>query len=163
MRNYVEQFYVYLNRIMQIINDIMHNNILPFISLMYIFFYPVVGIAITMTLFILADTIYAIYATIKLNGINSFRSTKFWNIHPKMFFSLGGLMLGFLVDKYVIGGAVFGISNIISKTISMLVIYNEIKSIDETSIKLGNKSVWVLLKELFNKTKDLKKDLNDII
>jgi hypothetical protein len=41
-------------------------------------------------------------------------------------------------------------------------IYIEIKSLDESSIKLGNKSFWVLLKEMVNKLKD-KKDLNDII
>jgi hypothetical protein len=41
-------------------------------------------------------------------------------------------------------------------------IYIEIKSLDESSIKLGNKSFWVLLKEI-NKLKDIKKDLNDII
>jgi hypothetical protein len=40
-------------------------------------------------------------------------------------------------------------------------IYIEIKSLDESSIKLGNKSFWVLLK--VNKLKDIKKDLNDII
>jgi hypothetical protein len=42
-------------------------------------------------------------------------------------------------------------------------IYIEIKSLDESSIKLGNKSFWVLLKEMVNKLKDIKKDLNDII
>jgi hypothetical protein len=41
-------------------------------------------------------------------------------------------------------------------------IYIEIKSLDESSIKLGNKSFWVLLKEMV-KLKDIKKDLNDII
>jgi hypothetical protein len=39
----------------------------------------------------------------------------------------------------------------------------ELKSIDETSMKLGNKSIWVHFKELISKSKDIKKDLNDVV
>jgi hypothetical protein len=45
---------------------------------------------------------------------------------------------------------------------TLIWIYIEIKSLDETSMKLGNKSVWVILKEMTGKLKELKKDLNEI-
>jgi hypothetical protein len=70
--------------------------------------------------------------------------------------------MGFLVDKHILG-CTFGISFLAAKTMTTLWIYIEIKSLDESSIKLGNKSFWVLLKEMVNKLKDIKKDLNDII
>jgi hypothetical protein len=44
-----------------------------------------------------------------------------------------------------------------AKTMTTLWIYIEIKSLDESSIKLGNKSFWVLLKEMVNKLKDIKR------
>jgi hypothetical protein len=40
------------------------------------------------------------------------------------------------------------LGSVISKTMTMLWIYIEIKSLDESSIKLGNKSFWVLKKWL---------------
>jgi hypothetical protein len=51
----------------------------------------------------------------------------------------------------------FFISFLAAKTMTTLWIYIEIKSLDESSIKLGNKSFWVLLKEMVNKLKDIKR------
>jgi hypothetical protein len=58
--------------------------------------------------------------------------------------------MGFLVDKHIFLGGTFGISFLAAKTMTTLWIYIEIKSLDESSIKLGNKSFWVLLKEMVN-------------
>jgi hypothetical protein len=69
--------------------------------------------------------------------------------------------MGFLLIN-IFWGALFYII-LAAKTMTTLWIYIEIKSLDESSIKLGNKSFWVLLKEMVNKLKDIKKDLNDII
>ena len=41
-------------------------------------------------------------------------------------------------------------------------IYVEIKSIDETSVGLGNKSFWVILKEMIAKAAEFKKDLKSV-
>jgi hypothetical protein len=46
-------------------------------------------------------------------------------------------------------GCTFGISFLAANYDNTL-IYIEIKSLDESSIKLGNKSFWVLLKEMVN-------------
>jgi hypothetical protein len=66
--------------------------------------------------------------------------------------------MGFLVDKHIFL-VHFWYIILAAKTMTTLWIYIEIKSLDESSIKLGNKSFWVLLKEMVNKLKDL----NDII
>lgn len=70
--------------------------------------------------------------------------------------------MAFLIDTHICEGSLFSIPNIISKTLTFVWVYIEIKSIDETSVKLGNRSFWVILKELIGKTKDLKKDINDL-
>ena len=72
------------------------------------------------------------------------------------------ILLAYLIDTHLLEGKLFDIKNLISKIVTFVWIYIEIKSIDETSMKLGNKSFWVILKELISKTKDLKKDINDL-
>jgi phage-related holin len=99
---------------------------------------------------------------VKLKGWRSFSSTKLFNIVVKTFFYMSTILLAYLIDQHIIEGSIFNVKNIISKTITFVWIYIEIKSIDETSMKLGNKSFWVILKELISKTKDLKKDINDL-
>jgi hypothetical protein len=56
----------------------------------------------------------------------------------------------------------FGIELLFSKVIAILWIYIEIKSIDETSIKLGNKPLLTIIKEMINVFKSLKKDIGNI-
>lgn len=56
-----------------------------------------------------------------------------------------------------------GVSNLLAKIMTAFWIYIEIKSLDESNMKLGNKSFWVLFKEFIEKLKSIKKDLNEII
>jgi hypothetical protein len=56
----------------------------------------------------------------------------------------------------------FGIELLFSKVIAILWIYVEVKSIDETSIKLGNKPLLTLIKEMIAVFKSLKKDMSGI-
>lgn len=55
-----------------------------FISLLTILA-PIKAFIVTIGLFVLADTALAIYMTIKLNGIKSFRSKKLFNVVVKTF------------------------------------------------------------------------------
>jgi hypothetical protein len=126
-----------------------------------VFAIPVKGLLILISFAVILDTLFAIFANIKLKGWQSFSSTKLFNIVVKTFFYMGSILFAFLIDKYILEGKLFDIKNILSKTITVVWVYIEIKSIDETSMKLGNKSFWVILKELIKKTKDLKKDINE--
>jgi phage-related holin len=132
------------------------------ITTMSIFLLPIKGLLLTMIIFIVADTTWAIYATIKLKGIKSFTSTKFFNIVVKGFFYLGTIIMAFFIDLNIFDGSVMGIPLCLSKAMTCVWLYNEVKSCDETSMKLGNRSIWVIIKELIEKLKSLKKDLNDI-
>jgi len=128
----------------------------------FIFITPICGMLYLISFAVVLDTIFAIYVSIKLNGLDSFKSTKLFNIVVKTFFYMSTILLAFLMDKYILEGVFFGVPFLTSKTITFVWLYIEIKSLDETSIKYGNKSIWLTLKELIKKTKDLKKDINEI-
>ncbi len=133
--------------------------ILAFIS----FLSPIYGIIFLLSLAVMTDTIFAIYATIKLNGIKSFQSNKLFNLSIKTFFYMGSLLLAFTIDTFIVSSnTMFGIELLFSKVIAILWIYIEIKSIDETSIKLGNKPLLTIIKEMINVFKSLKKDIGNI-
>ena len=112
--------------------------------------------------FVLIDTIFAIYVVVKLQGWAGYKSNKLFNIAPKTFFYLLGVILAFCVDTFLIDGKIWGISLLITKFVCFFEIYIELKSIDETNMKLGRKSFWIVLKEAILKAKSIKKDLNDL-
>lgn len=127
-----------------------------------VFITPIKGMLLLVSFAVAFDTLFAIYVSVKLKGISSFKSTKLFNIVVKTFFYMSTIVFSFLIDKYIFEGKILDISYLISKIITFLWLYIEIKSIDETSMKLGNRSLWVILKEIINKGKDLKKDINEI-
>jgi hypothetical protein len=133
--------------------------ILAFIS----FLSPIYGIIFLLSLAVMTDTVFAIYATIKLNGIKSFQSNKLFNLAIKTFFYMGSLLLAFTIDTFIVSSnTMFGIELLFSKVIAILWIYIEVKSIDETSIKIGNKPLLTIIKEMINVFKSLKKDIGNI-
>jgi ABC-type iron transport system FetAB permease component len=60
----------------------------------------------------------------------------------KTFFYLQTMLMGFL-DKHIFLGVHFWYIILAAKTMTTLWIYIEIKSLDESSIKLGNKSLGI--------------------
>ena len=141
---------------------------ITFIKTTFIFlaliFTPIKGLLLITGLSVLLDTVFAIYTTINLNGWRSYQSTKLFNIVVKSFFYLGSIILAFLIDKHIIQkDLLLGVDLLISKSITIFWIYIEVKSIDETSQKHGNQPFYKMIKNLINKTKDLKKDINEII
>lgn len=127
------------------------------------FLTPIKGLLLITGIAVLLDTLFAIYTTIKLNGWHSYQSTKLFNIVVKSFFYFGSIVLAFFIDTHIIEkNVIFGINLLISKVVTIFWLYIEVKSIDETSQKLGNKSFYFTIKNLMTKAKDLKKDINEI-
>ena len=128
-----------------------------------VIFTPIKGLLAITGLAVLLDTVFAIYTTIKLNGWQSYQSTKLFNIVVKSFFYLGSIILAFLIDTYIIQkDHILGVELLISKTITIFWLYIEVKSMDETSQKHGHEPFYKMIKNIINKTKDLKKDINEI-
>ena len=106
----------------------------------------------------------AIYVSIKTRGFKSFRSELLRKgLTSKVFLYLGSVVIAFLIDTFVMGGVAFGIENLLSKGLTSIWCYAEIKSCDENSMKLGNRSFFIILKEFFQKITGYKDDLKKII
>lgn len=136
--------------------------ILALILIFTTFLTPITPLFILMIVFVMLDTIFGIYTSILIDGVASFRSHKLFNIVVKLFFYLTTIVLAFGIDKYIFDGTIFNIKYLLPKGITMLWIYIEIKSLDESNMKLGNKSFWVLLKEFIDKLKGIKTDIGDL-
>jgi len=137
-------------------------SIIGLLTSFFAIFAPIQGLIILLTMLVGIDTIFAIYVAIKLKGRSAFRSNKLFNIVIKTFFYVGSLMILFMVDKFVFGGVLFGITFLLSKAASLFWCYVELKSVDEKSMKLGNRSFWVILTEGIRKYHSVKKDLGEI-
>ena len=148
MKNYNEYFIAFIKTL--------------FLSI-FAFLSPISGLLFLVGLFVFSDTFFAIYTSIKLNGFYSFKSHKLFNIVVKSFFYLGSVFLAYCVDKFIINSnIIFGIELLIAKVTSLFWIYIEMKSIDETSQKLGNRPFIFVLKDIIEKAKSFKKDINEI-
>jgi phage-related holin len=136
----------------------------PVIMTLLAFFVPIQGLLLLLIAFVTIDTIMAIYVSIKMKGIKSFRSALLRKgMTAKIFLYLGTVILAYMVDMYVMGGSTFGIEHLLSKGLSAVWCYGEVKSMDENSMKLGNRSFFVFLKEFFKKVTGYKDEVKKII
>ena len=126
------------------------------------FLAPISGILYTLLYFTLLDTIFGIYRVIKMEGVKSLKSTKLFNVVVKLFFYLGATIGMFFIDKFILNGTkIMNIEFILTKAMAVSFIYIEVKSMDETSVKLGNRSIWVIFSEMIRKFKKIKKDIKN--
>lgn len=125
------------------------------------FLAPIQGLLLLMMGFVLFDTITGVYSSVKLKGKESFRSGILFNIVPKLFMYLSTIVLAYGIDLLIIN-EIFGMKYILAKILSIIFIYTEIKSIDENSMKLGNRSFWTVLKEIIRRLTNIKKDINKL-
>lgn len=129
---------------------------------MFTFLAPLKGLFVLISFAVIIDTLFAMYVVYKQKGIRHIISTKFFNLAVKTWFYLGSILLGYLVDVYVFDGSFMGVKSLMSKTICVLWLSIEVKSIDETSQKLGNRPFLEVIRDIVIKLKSFKKDLNDL-
>jgi hypothetical protein len=136
----------------------------PLIFTILAFFTPIQGLLLLLISFVTIDTIMAIFVSIKMKGIKSFRSALLRKgMTAKIFLYLGTVILAYMVDMYVMGGSTFGIQHLLSKGLTSIWCYGEIKSMDENSIKLGNRSFFVIVKDFLKKITGYKDEIKKII
>ena len=97
-----------------------------------------------------------------MEGVKSLKSTKLFNAVVKLFFYLGATIGMYFIDKFILNGTkIMNIDFILTKAMAVSFIYIEVKSMDETSVKLGNRSIWVIFAEMIRKFKKIKKDIKN--
>lgn len=140
------------------------NFLKPILFSILTFFVPIQGLLLLLILMVTIDTLTAIYVSIKLKGIKSFRSALLRKgMTAKIFLYLGTVILAYMVDVYILGGSTFGVQHLLSKGLTAIWTFGEIKSMDENSMKLGNRSFFVISKEFFKKMTGYSKDIKDIL
>jgi hypothetical protein len=126
------------------------------------FLAPISGIIYTLLFFTLLDTVFGIYRVVRMEGVKGLKSTKLFNVVVKLFFYLGATIGMFFIDKFILNGTkIMNIEFILTKAMAVSFIYIEVKSMDETSVKLGNRSIWVVFAEMIQKFKQIKKDIKN--
>ncbi len=126
------------------------------------FLAPISGIIYTLLFFTLLDTLFGIYRVVRLEGVKGLKSTKLFNVVVKLFFYLGATIGMFFIDKFILNGTkIMNIEFILTKAMAVSFIYIEVKSMDETSVKLGNRSIWIVFAEMIRKFKQIKKDIKN--
>ena len=135
----------------------------PIVMFLLTFLVPIQGLLLLTLLFILLDTITAVYVVVKQRGWKHFTSEFLRKgLSPKIVGYLGTIILGFMIDKYIVGGTIMGLTYFFAKGICSLWIYTEVKSIDENSQKLGNRSFFVIIKEFIKKMSSIKDDITKL-
>jgi ABC-type Mn2+/Zn2+ transport system permease subunit len=121
---------------------------------------PIKGLFLMVGFAVGLDTIAGIYIARKKK---IFCSNSLFNIVVKTFFYMGTILLAYLADtNLMINEKLFGIPYFVSKITSVFWIYIEAKSLDEKSVKLGNKPFTVIISNLVKWVKSIKKDINEI-
>lgn len=140
------------------------NLLKPILLSILTFFVPIQGILLLLIFMVSLDTLTAIYVSIRLRGIRSFRSALLRKgMTAKIFLYLGTVIVSYMVDVYILGGSTFGIQHLLSKGLASIWTYAEVKSMDENSMKLGNRSFFVITKDFFKKVTGYKEDIKKIM
>lgn len=109
---------------------------LSFVGALTILFAPVTSLMFLIGGFIILDTVVAIIRVIIVK--QQFTSFKLSRLIFKMFFYQSTILMLFLVDKFLLGHSILGYDYFITKVGSLILIFIECLSIDE-SIRIINK------------------------
>lgn len=118
------------------------------------FLAPIKGLLIIISLMCLLDTLYALYAANKKREPITW--SKFKTVFFKTSFYLTLVIVIYLFDIYVVGMAIMGFTEPFAKGMTILLSWREIKSMDNTSQKLGNKPFEDIINDMLDTFKKIK-------
>lgn len=141
----------------------MLNKLLLMITSVLTLLMPVKGMLLLCFALVLIDTAFAVYTTIYLNGRKSFRSVLLRRgLTRKIFYYFTSIIIMFAIDKLIFDGILFGIHMLLAKSVTMIFVYIEIKSVDENSQMLGNRPFIMVAKEALGFFKQIKNEVEGI-
>jgi len=136
-----------------------------FLTSLILFYTPITGLLIGVAIAIIFDTFTGIFKSIKLKGIASVKSRILSNIISKMALYELCIISLFAIDYYVLNEFVirsFGINFMFTKICAIMLIFVELVSIKENIEETFKVSLWKLLKNAFNRAKEVKTDIDEI-
>ena len=135
------------------------------ITSLLLLFVPIYGLLISVGAAILLDTFTGIFKSVKLEGWCSIRSRKLSNVISKMALYEVCILLLFVIDKFVLNEFIkhaFGFDFMFTKICAIVLIFIELVSIKENIEATFKIDIWKLLKDLFNRAKEIKSSVNEI-
>ena len=123
------------------------------------FLTPILGMVALVACAVGLDTFAGIHIARKNKD---YQSDKLFNVVVKTFFYMTTILLAFLIDTFIFEKKLANIGYLSSKAVTMFWIYIEAKSLDEKSVKLGNRPFHVIMSALIKRIKSWKKDINEI-
>lgn len=136
-----------------------------FIASVLLLFAPIHGLLIAVASAIVLDTITGIFKSIKINGWKSVRSRKLSNIVSKMLLYEICILFLFLMDKYLLNEFImhaFGFEYMFTKICAILLMFIELVSIKENIEESFKVDLWLMMKKILSRAKEIKTDINDI-
>jgi len=128
-------------------------------------FAPIYGLLISVGAAIILDTFTGIFKSIKLEGFQSIRSRKLSNIVSKLLLYEICILFLFLIDKFLLNEFIirsFGIEFMFTKICAILLIFVELVSIKENIESAFKIDLWVMIKKLLSRAKEVKSDIDEI-
>ncbi len=141
----------------------MLNKLLLMITSVLTLLMPIKGMLLLCFALVLIDTAFAVYTTINLNGRKSFRSVLLRRgLTRKIFYYFTSIIIMYSIDTLIFGGILFGIHMLLAKSVTMIFVYIEVKSVDENSQLLGNRPFVVVAKEALGFFKQIKSEVEGL-
>ena len=135
------------------------------LSGLILFFAPIQGLLIAVAFGIFLDTFTGIFKSVKLTGWRSIRSRTLSNIVSKMLLYQITILLLYVIDKFLLNEFIklhFTIEFMFTKLVAILLIFIELVSIKENVESALKIDIWKMLKNLLNRAKEVKSDINEI-
>ena len=138
-------------------------SIIMILAIITAFLAPIIPLILIVGLCMTLDTIGGILRAKKLK--EPVTSRKLSKLISKMVLYQTALITFFCIEKYIIGDFVIlftSISLFITKLVAATLAYIEIKSIGENIEIITGKNIWKSFKELLNRTKELKQEVEKV-
>jgi hypothetical protein len=134
-----------------------------FIKVLTVFFYPIKGIIVLVTLSVLLDTIFGIWKAKKLKEkITSKKARK--GFVPKLLSYIGVIMLIYMCDFFIINDftkMIIDFDFLSTKFIALALFSIEVKSIDESYKSVKGRSFIDKITSFFIKARNFNKEIKD--
>lgn len=136
---------------------------LSLLGIVLTFFMPITGMVLAVGFAIFLDTITGIWKSRK-NGV-PIRSRRLSAVISKMFLYQLTIILFFLIDWFILNDilkTIFTTELLLTKVLSLVLISIEVVSINENYKAVRGIDLWVSLKKLLSRAKELKNDSDEI-
>lgn len=132
----------------------------PVLGIILTFLTPIIPMLIIMGVAIMLDTFSGLWRSKKLNV--KLTSHKAWNLASKMLVYKGAVILMYCIEKFIISdlvGIFVDVNLFLTKLVCCVLLFVEIKSMNENYTAVTGVDLFLKLKDLVLKVNKLKKEL----